>query len=334
MNEQLSLFVDENTLFNKALERLLDMDFKGCMESLAHYARLYPWGRSIERERDMCVFWLDCLGERPADEWGPEEAERRYRVWLKFEERFGYPWPDHEIEKHFGERYFSRIAKGLDGHAPGSPVRLPDGTPTGLIYLRGGAVAKAIASLQRLVAVDREDAGAYGYLGDAFALSGDLTAARACYLKAFAINSEEVDIHHLLDREAKDRLGELDQDERAEGDPVGWFPSIAILEGFFEPVAAADVDEVKTWRKRYERLLEAQAGNGDPSLIPRLFAHALILAENGRTLGLTGDFDLIEVRRKMKAWRPDLFASYMARLEELETGPRKRTRSVAGAHSK
>ncbi|MEW6664404.1 MAG: hypothetical protein AB1512_04180 [Thermodesulfobacteriota bacterium] len=29
MNEQLSLFVDENTLFNKALERLLDMDFSG-----------------------------------------------------------------------------------------------------------------------------------------------------------------------------------------------------------------------------------------------------------------------------------------------------------------
>jgi len=316
MNEQLSLFVEENTLFNNGVQQLLDMDFKGCMDTLEHYRRLYPWGRSVERERDMCLFWIERVGETTAGHGDPAEAERRYRAWLEFEERFGYPWPDHGIEPAFGVRYFSLVAKGLDSAGHGRTARLPGGTPTGLICLRGGRAEKAIASLPALIAGEGEDARAYGYLGDAFVMAGDRRTARICYLKAFTLGPGEVDVEHLLDTEVRDCLRDLAQEEKVQGDPLGWFPTMAVLEGLFDPAMVRDVEELRTWRRRYERLLEAEERERGPALVPRLFAHALILSENASAMGLTGDFDLVEVRRRMKEWRPDLFSLYMEGLGE------------------
>ena len=316
MNEQLSLFIEENTLFNGGVQQLMDMDFKGCIKTLEYYRKLYPWGRSVDRERDMCLFWIERLGETAALHCDPEEGERRYRAWLEFEEIFGYPWPDHGIERPFGVRYFSCVAKGLESCGHGRGPRLPAGTPMGLIYLRAGRPERAVALLQSLIETEEEDARAYGYLGDAFVSRGDTATARICYLKAFTLGPREVDVEHLLDTEVRDRLRDLAQQESVQGDSLGWFAAMGMLEGLFEPAVVRDVEDLRSWRRRYERLLEAQEREQDPALVPRLFAHALVLSEHARTLGLTRDFDLVDVRRRMKEWRPDLFSLYMEGLGE------------------
>ena len=156
-----------------------------------------------------------------------------------------------------GRSYFSCVAEGLESGGHAARPRLPEGTPTGLIFLMAGRPQEAIASLQALIAGDRAHARSYAYLGDAFHLMGDRRSARVCYLKAFALSPRDVDV---------------------------------------------------------ERLLEDWERKRDPALVPTLFAHGLILSENAGALGLTFDFDLVDVRRRMKAWHPDLFALYMERL--------------------
>ena len=314
MHEQLSLFIEENTLYNSGLQQLLDMNFRGCLKLLEQYRSLYPWGRSIEREMEMCLFWLERLGETTGFNGDPGEAERRYRMWLAFEEKFGYPWPAHGVEELFERSYFSRVAEGLQSGGHAARPRLPEGTPTGLVFLRAGRPQEAIASLQALIAGDGAHAGSYAYLGDAFYLMGDRRSARVCYLKAFALSPRDVAVERLLDTEVRGLLRELEHEEMAGGDPLGWFATVAVLEGFFDPLIVKDVEDLRVWRAGYERLLDDWERERDPALVPTLFAHGLILSENAGALGLTFDFDLVEVRRRMKAWHPDLFALYMERL--------------------
>lgn len=64
MPEQLSLFGDENTLFNTGVKQLFEMDFGGCVETLARYFKLFPWGRKPEKEISISEFWLENLGIR------------------------------------------------------------------------------------------------------------------------------------------------------------------------------------------------------------------------------------------------------------------------------
>ena len=64
MSEQLSLFSDENTLFNTGLQRLFEMDFRGCLETLEHYFTLFPWGRETSKETMISKFWLEKLGSQ------------------------------------------------------------------------------------------------------------------------------------------------------------------------------------------------------------------------------------------------------------------------------
>jgi tetratricopeptide (TPR) repeat protein len=314
MHEQLSLFMEENTLFNRGVQQLLDMDFKGCIKTLEHYEEIYPWGHSVKREKEMCNFWLERLGETTEFSGDPVEAERRYHLWLAFEEMFGYPWPDHGVERLFQRSYFSRVAEGLESGGHASRPRLPEGTPTGVVFLRAGRPQEAIALVHALIAGDGAHSRSYAYLGDAFHLMGDKRSARVCYLKAFALSPRDVDVERLLDTEVRGLLRELEDEEMVGGDPLGWFATVAVLEGLFDPVIVKDVEDLRVWRAGYERLIEDWERGQDPALVPTLFAHGLILSENADALGLTFDFDLVDVRRRMKGWHPDLFALYMERL--------------------
>ncbi len=56
MSEQLSLFGEENTLFNEGIEKLREMAFTGCMETLDRYHKLFPWGRDVSQEMAMAQF--------------------------------------------------------------------------------------------------------------------------------------------------------------------------------------------------------------------------------------------------------------------------------------
>ena len=324
MPEQLSLFGDENTLFNTGVQQLFEMDFGGCVETLTRYFKLFPWGREPGKEISISEFWLENLGSGNRAEIDSAEAERRYFLWLEFEEAFGHPWPENSIERSFQARYFSRIVDELlaeGGHV--GATKLPGGTPPGLIFLLAGRADPAIASLQALIAAEPGKARVYGYLGDAYALRGDLRTARVCYREAFAIGPDQVDIAHLYDSELRERLEALDREKSVEDDPLGWFPVIAHLDGFFEPRIFRELEELREWLKHYLELLKIYGRDEDNAHVPGLFYHAMVISDNAPIMKFIKKVDLIQVREKMKEWHPALFARYMRELERIGSRPKR-----------
>jgi tetratricopeptide (TPR) repeat protein len=322
VSEQLSLFGDENILFNTGLQQLLEMDFSGSIETLERYSRLFPWGREPDREISISKFWLEKLGSGNRADINPAEAERRYLLWLEFEEAFGHPWKDDSIERDFQARYFSRIADGLAEGGPVEAAKLPGGTPTGLMYLLAGRPEPAIASLQTLIAAEPGQARIYGYLGDAYALRGDLRTARICYREAFAMGPGQVDIAHLCDGELRKRLEALDREEGIGNDLLSWFPVTAHLDGFFERRIFRELEELGEWIKQYLGLLKAYGRDEDKAHIPGLFYHAMVISDNAPVMKFIKKVELIQVRQRMKEWHPTLFARHMKELDKKDSSPK------------
>jgi tetratricopeptide (TPR) repeat protein len=314
MTEQLSLFGDENTLFNQGIQRLLEMDFGGSLETLERYRKLFPWGQNVGQETATAGFWLERLNEAKWTEMDPAEAERRFRLWQEFEEAFGFPWPEESIERQFQARYFGRLADGL-GAGPKQGPRLPGGTPLGLIHLLAGRPDSAIALLQAFIAAVPEDARAYGYLGDAYAARGDLRTARICYREAFVLEPGAVDVKRLRDPALREMLSEAAGDDDGEPPAIEWLPVRAQLSGIFERRVLRNMEEVKQWLQRYLDLLKAQGKDARETLVPRLFYHAMVLSDNASMLRFIKQVDLAEVRRMMKRWNPALFARHMREVE-------------------
>ena len=315
MAEQLSLFGEENTLFNVGVKQLLDMDFDGCLETLDHYRKLFSWGRDVSTEVQVATFWkskLDQVARTPID---PAEAERRYRSWVEFEEFFGYPWRRDSIEEHLQVVFFSRLADGLEAGGYSKLTGLPGGTPVGLMYLQARRLDAAINSLQGLIAAEPENPRAYGYLGDAYLLRDDVRTARLCYREAFVIAPGQVDLARLQDRELQERLDDLEEDKHYESASLDWFPVRAQLEGIFERRVFRDLDDLKHWLERYLELEKAHSRREDPALVPRLFYHAMVLSDNVPMMKFIKKVDLSEIRRRMKDWHPALFAKHIRALE-------------------
>jgi tetratricopeptide (TPR) repeat protein len=320
MSEQLSLFGEENTLFNEGIEKLREMDFTGCMETLDRYHKLFPWGRDISREMSTAQFWLEKLGSTYWADIEAAEAEKRYQFWLEFEETFYYPWPEKSIERRFQVDYFSRITDGLAKSGQYNSAKLPGGTPTGLMYLLAGSSDPAIEYLQELIAIDPESASVYGYLGDAYALRGDLRTARICYREAFVLAPDQVDLKHIQDNELKERLEELEADEMLGSNPLKWFAVIAQLNGFFEKRFFKGLGELKEWLQHYMKLVKAYGKVKDHDLVPSLFYHAMVISDNASMMKFIKKVDLVEVRQRMKKWHHALFARHMRELEKNESG--------------
>jgi tetratricopeptide (TPR) repeat protein len=314
MTEQLSLFGDENTLFNTGVQRLLDMDFRGCLETLERYRKLFPWGQNVRQEMAMAEFWLEKLNQAKWTEIDSAEAERRYRLWLEFEEASGFSWPEESIEGQFQVRYFERLADDLAAGPKAAP-RLPGGTPLGLIHLLAGRPDSAIALLQAFIAVVPEDARAYGYLGDAYAARGDLRTARICYREAFVLEPGAVDVKRLRDPGLREILSDAPEEDDGEPPAIEWLPVRAQLSGIFERRVLRNMEEVQQWLQRYLDLVKAQGKNAQEALVPRLFYHAMVLSDNASMLRFIKHVDLAEVRRMMKGSNPALFARHMRAVE-------------------
>jgi len=315
MVQQLSLFGDENTLFNTGIQRLLEMDFAGCIYTLRRYSSFYPRGRDIGSALEAASFLGPKLEQATWTSIDPAEAERRYQVWLEFEAAFGHPWRIGSIENKLQERYFSMLADGLAARAHPELTALPGGVPVGLIYLLAQRPDEAVVSLQTLIAAEPENARAYGYLGDAYFLRGDVRTARICYREAFAMAPGQVDVKRLLDKELKQRLDELGVDEGLGGDPLEWFPVTARLDGFFERCVFRNLDDLKHWLTRYLDLLEDYKKRQHNASTPRLFYHAMVLSDNAVMMKYIKKVELPEIRQKMKQWHPALFTRYMKALE-------------------
>jgi tetratricopeptide (TPR) repeat protein len=324
MSEQLSLFGDENTLYNTGLGQLLALDYSRSLETLSRYHKLFPWGRDVSRDMAIAGFWLEKLGRADRTDMDATEAERRYRLWLEFEETFGYPWGEDRFEEKLQVEYFSRIANSLSWNPGGWAAKLPGGTPIGLLYLLSGRADAAIVSLQELIAAEPENGGFYGYLGDAYTLRGDLRTARICYREAFVFGPHQVDVKRLRDRELKERLAELKEDGSVDGDPLAWFSVVAHFEGFFEPRIFRNLEELKQWLQQYIALDKAYRKEGNQALVPRLFYHAMVLSDNAPMMRFIKKVDLVEVRKRMKEHHPVLFARYMRALEKKDVRSRGR----------
>lgn len=321
MPEQLSLFAEENTLFNVGIQRLLEMDFAGCLEVLGRYRKLFPWGRDVSCAMEMTSFLNTRLVKETRVAIDQEEGERRYQIWQEFEAAFDYPWRPGSLEERLQVKYFSMLTDGLLSSGYGEITALPDGTPTGLIYLLAGRVRQAVASLQSLIREKSDDATAHGYLGDAYFQLGDVRRARLCYREAFAIEPSQVDLKRLQDNETKEFLDALSEDEEFEGDPIAWFPVAAQLEGIFERRVSSDQADLDHWLARYLELIEGHKMHEDRALIPRLFYHAMVLSDNAHMMKHAEKTDVLEVRRNMRKWHPVLFARYMEMLESKEKRP-------------
>jgi tetratricopeptide (TPR) repeat protein len=311
MAEQLGLFGEENILFNTGIQQLLDMDFGGCLETLEHYRRLFPWGRDVSHEVEVAAFWKERLDQTAWTRVEPFEVERLYQVWLEFEDTFAHPWKRGSIEEQLQVRYFSRLSDALAAGVNLKLLALSDGSPVGLIYLLAGRSDAAIASLQNLIAAEPENARAYGYLGDAYLLRGDVRTGRLCYREAFVIAPGQVDLIRLQDEELKKRLAEEEQDESSNGDFLEWFSVKAQLEGFFERRVFRDLDDLQHWLYRYLDLEKAFGKRKDSALVPRLFYHAMVLSDNASMMRFIKKVDLSEIRQRMLEWHPDLFARHM-----------------------
>ena len=318
--EQLSLFGEESTLFNTAVRRLLEMEFDRCLEVLERYRKLFPWGRKVETEVEVAKFWKSKLDQVGWAQISPAEAERRYEVWVKFEETFDYPWRKDSIKEQLRVVFFAKLADGLEAGGHLGLPELPGGTPLGLIYLMAHRLDAAIDSLQTLIAAEPENSRAYGYLGDTYMLRGDAPMARLCYREAFVITPTKVDLPRLQDDGLKKRLDELIENEDHEGNSLAWFPVRAQLEGIFERRVFRDLEDLKHWLQRYLELSKVYNRNEDPALVPRLFYQAMVLSDNAPMMRFIKKVELSELRRKMKKWHPALFAKHMSLLEGRRTG--------------
>ena len=314
MAEQLSLFGDEHTLFNLGIQRLLEMDFRGCLGTLQRYRKLFPWGQNVREETAIAEFWVEKLNEARWTEIDSAEAKRRFQLWLEFEEAFGFPWPEESVEGQWQVRYFGRLADGLATDPKPGP-RLPGRTAVGLIHLLAGRPDSAIALLQAFIAAVPEDARAYGYLGDAYARRGDFPTARICYREAFVLEPEAVEVKRLRDPGLREMLSEAAGDDDGEPPALGWLPVRAQLSGIFERRVLRNMEEMKEWLQRYlDREKEYRLG-ADETLVPRLFYHAMVLSDNASMLRFIKQVDLAEVRRMMKGWNPAPFARHMREVE-------------------
>jgi tetratricopeptide (TPR) repeat protein len=302
-------------LYNTGIQRLLGLDFAGCLETMDRYQRLFPWGQTISSVMEMARFLNENLAGETSTAITPKEAGRRYEIWREFERAFGYPWKRDAIEERLQVQYFSRLLDGLAAGGHSGINRLPGDIPLGLVHLLGHRLKEAIECLQASIQERPDRAAPYGYLGDAYVLLGDVRRARLCYREAFAVEPREVDLPRLQDTEIRQFLDALAEDEDLEDDPIVWLPVLAQLECVFERRFISDLDTLDQWLTRYLALLEDYEDHWDRALIPKLFYHAMVLSDNESLVSRYRKIDLPAIRRNMKNWQPVLFARHMRQLE-------------------
>ena len=175
-----------------------------------------------------------------------------------------------------------------------------------LLYILAGRPDEAISALQSLIAVQTENATAYGYLGDAYFLRGDTKSARLCYREAFVLAPNRIDLVRLLDGPLKDMIKDLREDEALDEGPFYWLSVSAQLDGFFETRLLLDLDDLRHWLDRYLDLEKAYSRQPQEVLLPKLFYHAMVLSDNAQMMRFIKKVEILEMRKKMKEVYPPL----------------------------
>ena len=323
MAEQLNLFGGENTTYNTAMGHLLDLRFAEAVTAFMGYARSFPWGRMVDREIAMAEFWRTRIGAGAWDPVRAEDPEAVLRLWLEFEEAFGHPWNRDGMEAGLQKAVFSRLAARLASRDGDTEHTLSNGTPVGLIFLRAGRMEEAVFRLQALVRAEPEHARGYGYLGDALMDRSDREGAMACYHRSLALEPEALDRDHLLCVDLARELKNFESRPGEEGarNPA-WFPAVARLEGVFHPLRAGDLDEMRLWHARFQRLVHGGGPLERARRDPGVFVHGMVLSDNAPLAAYVPDFDIVEVRKVMRRIDEGLFLRHMEQLRaEESSGP-------------
>jgi tetratricopeptide (TPR) repeat protein len=315
MTEQLSLFGEENTVYNTGVMQLLELDFTACRETLERYARLFPWGRDVGHELRIVEFWEGRIERVNWAAFNPEEAEKVYRVWVEFESCFGGPWDPGSFESKLRFSCFPKVVACLEALDPPPPVTLPAGTPLGLVYLLADRLDGAVSALQRLIAADPQNAQAYACLGDAYACRGDVRTARVCYREAFLMAPEQIDVGRLRDERLREYLADFLGEAPETEERLPWLPVMAQLDGLFEGRVIRGIEDLKHWVDRYLALVKGWDRTPDHTQVPKLFYRGMVLSDNADMLRFVKKVDLADIRRRMKSWEPELFSRHMRMLE-------------------
>ena len=323
--EQGILFQPEHVLLNGALQDLRALRLEKAHDGFDAYRNFYPNGDDVTDHLRLIDFLQDGLNDLPGGRSGAVALNLLWRALTDFVAPLRFL--DEALLGAVRRSLFLKAAALLGTEHITVPF-LSDETPAGYIYLQAGQWDTAIVTLQAALLRLPQNGHIYGYLGDAYTLRGDPTAARSCYLEAFLIDPAAVDWRTFQDGDLLMLKQRLQTEEGM--DPFAashWLASYAYCVGLFRPKEIRQLEVMRTFVASYldlERtyMREAIAVRG-----ANLFLRAIVLCDNEAFLRMVKGIDYVDIRRRMKEISEPLFAAYIKRI-----GDRSRPRSEQRRH--
>ncbi len=201
-----------------------------------------------------------------------------------------------EIDDDCREGWSRRLAREAE-MLGGDGCRLPDGTPAGLHWMRGGALHEAERSLRHTLKIAPDDAPVQALVGDVLFLKGDPEGARWQYLHAFLTDPSSVAPVPLADPDVAGLPIIARDDYQVPGSAAPWVPAVGTVEGVFSLPAPLI------------------PGLQDPALArpeqksPGFDFYRCLLQERAAS----SREERVSIRRRMKALCPALLAAYLER---------------------
>lgn len=302
-------------LWNEALEALATLDLDSALAAFQRHRDLYRGNGDADKMMAIGVFLRRGLSACP--ETGPDRPGRLFGLWRAFESSHEAMQPGcGNIIPQIKLSFFRLIIKAIEAVPLSDSANLYAHIPIGYVYLHTGQYDRAIRSLQACLVSTPDNAAAYGYLGDAYFLRGEIDVARQVYLSACLIDPERVDWNHLQDGAVKELLTGLAEEE-GYGEALSrqWLASHAYVRGLFGPKKIRLKDEFIAFVGDYLNLKKSFDHAPSDTQAARLFLKGIVLCDNETTLRLIKGIDFAEVRRDMKSASASLFAAYLRHIE-------------------
>jgi len=315
---QLSLFGRHNDMsfVNLGLRAFKDLELQKAVDCFEKQRAFHPGGYDVSSWLAAARFLLLGVGEAPDEP--RERTGYLCRLWNSFEDHLeSLGMHRHTVVADVKSAFFALVIGEAGKSCPDADSLVAGDIPLGYILLQAGRREEAIRSLQGCIAKLPHNAAAYGYLGDAYWLSGKPAVARLCYREGCLIDPASIDWRHVPDEDLKEL--KLDISFKYGFDSaltLAWLPSHARIEGIFERKVIRLHDGLKEMVHDYLALNKAISRDESPCLRAKLFFRGIILCENRESLKFIKKIDLIDVRRMMKQANPDLFEEFLERISE------------------
>ncbi len=312
--KQLSLFQDEQILLNGAVQDLHAFRLEEAKKAFQEYQNIYPNGESVDDKLKLSVFLLDGLAKVSGAAF--EEPDGLCHLWKDFENYVkSIGVDDGHLITGIKKSFFKNVVDTIDRYELAGAPFLADQMPTGYVYIQAGDYDRAIASLQACLPLSAANAHIYGYLGDAYMLSGDPLYARKFYLEAFLIDPIAIDWRHFKDRELMALKEQLQEDQEVDhAIAAHWLPSYAYVRGMFKPKAIRQLEVLKTLVDDFLHINKTILNDSSREQKARLFLKAIILCDNEAFLRMVKGIDYADIRRRMREINEPLFSDYIGHI--------------------